>query len=274
MSTAAYLRRLGLEREAPGVEALVRLHRAQVERVPYETVWIHQGRSWGIEPARSVRRIAAERRGGYCYHLNGAFSRLLGVLGYDVSRHVGGVHGPDGPAEASMTNHLVLLVSGLPTDDNPGGRWFVDAGLGDALHEPLPLVPGTYRQGPFTFRLEATPGGVGDWHFVHDRAGSFSGMSFREAPATMAEFGSMHRFLARDPASNFTRFVVVQRRHGGGTTGLRGRSLEGRVLDRDEWFQALADEFGIVIAGGRPAEALWRRVERAHQHWLASRSGA
>ena len=44
----AYLRRLGLEAEPPSVDALQRLHRAQVERVPYETMWIHAGEPWGI----------------------------------------------------------------------------------------------------------------------------------------------------------------------------------------------------------------------------------
>jgi hypothetical protein len=46
----------------------------------------------------------------------------------------------------SVGNHVVLTVSDLPTDENPSGCWYVDAGLGDALYEPLPLAPGTYRQ--------------------------------------------------------------------------------------------------------------------------------
>jgi N-hydroxyarylamine O-acetyltransferase len=57
-----------------------------------------------------------------------------------------------------MTNHLVLTVRGLPADTNPGGVWYVDAGLGDALHEPIPLIAGEYRQGPFVLVLDETPG--------------------------------------------------------------------------------------------------------------------
>ncbi|MEO7573066.1 MAG: arylamine N-acetyltransferase, partial [Acidimicrobiales bacterium] len=132
----AYLARLGVEVEPPTVDALFRLHRAHVEQVPYETLWIQLGERWGIDAAASAERIARSRRGGYCFHLNGALSALLGSLGYRVSRHVGGVHGPAGPAEAEMTNHLVLLVHDLPTEANPDGHWYVDAGLGDALHQP------------------------------------------------------------------------------------------------------------------------------------------
>ena len=185
---AAYLRRLGVEAEPPSVDGLRRLHRAHVERVPYETFWIHLDQAWGIEPEASLRRIARDGRGGYCFQLNGSLSLLLDALGYRVTRHVGGVHGPDGPSVEALTNHLVLVVHGLPDEDSPDGRWYVDAGLGDALHEPLPLVPGTYQQGPLRFELRATDDGVGDWHLTHDPVGSFPGMSFRAEPTGMDAF--------------------------------------------------------------------------------------
>ena len=43
----AYLHRLGLDAEPPSVAALARLHRRHVERVPYETLWIHGGEGMG-----------------------------------------------------------------------------------------------------------------------------------------------------------------------------------------------------------------------------------
>jgi arylamine N-acetyltransferase len=55
----------------------------------------------------------------------------LRSLGYDVRPHIGGVHGPNGPDPAEAGNHLVLTVRGLPTDENPSGTWYLDAGLGD-----------------------------------------------------------------------------------------------------------------------------------------------
>ena len=62
---ADYLRRLGLEAEPPSFEALQRLHRRQVEQVPYETMWIHGGETWTIDPLDSVQRVARQGRGGY-----------------------------------------------------------------------------------------------------------------------------------------------------------------------------------------------------------------
>src|SRR3954464_6766911 len=140
----AYLRRLDVDAAPPSLEGLFELHRAQVEHVPYETVWIHMGDGWGIDVNPPVEGVARGGRGGYCFHLNGAFSELLVALGYQVTRHVGGVHGPDGPGQDELTKPLVLTVTALPSTDNPGGTWYVDAGLGDALHEALPLVAGEY----------------------------------------------------------------------------------------------------------------------------------
>ena len=75
----AYLARLRLDAESPSAEALSRLHRAHVERVPYETMWIHSGDLWDIDPVASATRVARRGRGGYCFQLNGAFSELLGA---------------------------------------------------------------------------------------------------------------------------------------------------------------------------------------------------
>ncbi len=99
----AYVELLGgdVEPGDVGLAALRRLQRAHLERVPYETVDIVRGRPPAIDPLTSARRIVGGR-GGYCYHLNGAFSALLAWLGVDVSRHLDGVFGgrveePPGP---------------------------------------------------------------------------------------------------------------------------------------------------------------------------------
>ena len=61
----AYMRRLSLDAEPPSVKALARLHRRHAERIPYETLWIHGGERWGIDPHDAAARIAFQRRGGY-----------------------------------------------------------------------------------------------------------------------------------------------------------------------------------------------------------------
>ncbi|HEX2420767.1 MAG TPA: arylamine N-acetyltransferase [Acidimicrobiia bacterium] len=279
----AYLRRLDLDPEPPSAAGLARLHRAQVERVPYETIWIHLGQQWGIDPVDSFRRVAHDRRGGYCYHLNGAFFELLGALGYRVSRHIGGVHGPEGPSTDALTNHLVLVVEGLPTDSNPGGRWYVDAGLGDALYEPMPMVAGEYEQATMRFGLKETNDGVGHWHLAHDPTGSFTGMSFRLGAVSIDAFSERHAYLSTSPQSGFVRVLTAQRRHATGVDSLRGLVLtrvDGeqrveRVIDRPrEWLDVIADLFGLRLDVPPAAlESLWAKVMAAHEARLLSTGG-
>ncbi|HEY5012135.1 MAG TPA: arylamine N-acetyltransferase [Acidimicrobiia bacterium] len=278
---AAYLRRLGLDAEPPSVEALQRLHRRQVERVPYETMWIHAGEPWGIDPLDAVVRIALHGRGGYCYHLNGAFGELLRSLGYAVRRHVGGVHGGAGPDAESAGNHLVLTVSGLPTGESQSGIWYVDAGLGDALHEALPLAAGAYVQEPFRLVLEELPGRVGEWHLTHDPAGGFVGMGWTTTDAKRGEFTSKHQWLSTSPDSGFVQVAMAERRDATGVDVIRGLVLTriGRdassgepLTQRDEWFAVLTDVFDLRFDGSAPEalDRLWSRTLAGHRAWEAA----
>lgn len=276
----AYLDRLGLDVEAPSAEALFRLHRAHVERVPYETLWIHLGERWGIGLAESAERIAHQRRGGYCFHLNGAFSELLRSLGYHVKRHVGGVHGPTGARTDEMGNHLALTVHDLRTETNASGSWYVDVGLGDALYEPLPLIAGVYRQGPFRLVLKETPGAVGDWHLSHDPMGAFTGMSWRSAPGMIGDFDIRHRWLSSSSHSGFVRLLTVQRRDATGVDVLRGQTLhrigagarQSTLVTRDELLDVLSDVFALDVTtiDDESLHVFWSRVHEAHLAWDAA----
>src|SRR5215216_1366225 len=122
---AHYLRRLGVETGPPTLEQLVAIHRAQVERIPYEETWIHLGETWTVDPGAALRRIAVDRRGGYCYHLNGALGALLRRLGYDVTTHAARVQVAADRPHGAVGDHAALVVRGL---DGDGSEWLVDAG--------------------------------------------------------------------------------------------------------------------------------------------------
>ncbi len=272
----AYLSRLGVDADPPSAAALRSLVRAHVERVPYETLWIAAGEGWTTDPHEAVRRIALHDRGGYCYHLNGSLGLLLSSLGYAVQAHVGGVHGPEGPDADAVGNHLVLTVDGLPTEGNPEGVWYVDAGLGDALHEPLPLRAGPYRQAPFALSLEETESG---WHLSHDPSGGFAGMSWSAAPARVGDFDEKHRWLSTSPESGFVKVAMAERRDATGVDVVRGltpmRIGDGAftgepVTDRGAWFDLLADRFDLRFEQTSPEvlDRMWETVLAAHRRWV------
>jgi N-hydroxyarylamine O-acetyltransferase len=278
----AYLRRLGVEAMPPSAEAMHLLVARHAERVPYETLWISAGEAWNIDPYASAARIALHGRGGYCYHMNGALGLLLSSLGYAVRGHVGGVHGPDGPQPAVMGNHLVLTVEKLPTDTHPGGVWYVDNGLGDALHKPLPLIAGRHDQTPFVLQLEQAAD-RSQWHLTHDLRGGFTGMTWTVTDAHLADFEAQHQWLSTSPESGFVQVPMAERRDATGADVIRGLVLsrigdgartDEPVTRRAEWFDLLADRFDLRLHGmsAEMHERLWTNVLAAHRRWQESRS--
>ena len=280
LDVPGYLERLGLaDLGPPSVESFFRVHRAHVERVPYENLEIQLGRPTTVDPVEAAERIVGRRRGGYCYHLNGAFSALLGALGYRVTRHVGGVQRTDRDPARATGGHMALTVAGLPDETCPDGVWMADVGLGATLHEPVPLVQGTYPQGPFEYRLRLSDAMSDGWRLDNDpTTGSFAGMDFRAEPAEIAEFAAMHEHLSTAPESPFVRVAVVQRRDSEGADVLRGLVLTRQGPDpavqttlesRAEWYEALADMFGLPLedVGTAERERLWSRVAAAHREY-------
>jgi hypothetical protein len=58
----AYLARLGVDAGPPSVAGLRLLTQRQVERMPYETMSIHAGEGWDLDPSEAAARIALHGR--------------------------------------------------------------------------------------------------------------------------------------------------------------------------------------------------------------------
>ncbi|WP_217231912.1 arylamine N-acetyltransferase family protein [Streptomyces anulatus] len=278
-----YLERLGFDGElTPTAENLRILHRAHVERIPYETLDFQLGRAPGIDPGKSADRLANSSRGGYCFHLNGAFAWLLAALGYQVRTHRVGVQKVDEAVPPGINgNHMALTVVVPSAPDGTGGTLLVDVGLGFAFHEPLPLRPGSVGQGPFGYELGPSPFEAGAWRLDHRPLRGFAGADISLAPARPADFAEEHARLSTAPDSDFVRLARVQRRDADGTDLLLGCVLtritaagdERTELDTaTEWFDALRSTFGIHpdAFGADGRDRLWRTVRAGHEEWRRS----
>ena len=171
-----YLTRIGITSPPPATLAgLRRLHRAHVARIPYDNLSIMLGRPDPVDASASVDRVVAGGRLGYCFHQNSALEWLLTELGFSVSRRHGHVWARPEHELGTELNHLVLVVSGLATDDNPGGHWWADAGMGEGFAEPLPLVRGDHDVDGWSFGIGAgygaqaagRPTGPAAWTYRH-----------------------------------------------------------------------------------------------------------
>ena len=260
---------------------LTELHRRHLDRVPYENLAIMLGRPDSTDPGATLERIAAGGNAGYCFHQNGAFEVVLRSLGFAVERRYGHVWTtPEGRA-ARHLNHLVLLA----TID--GRRWWPDLGLGDGFRDPVEVVPGEIRQGPFTYQITdvitdvgGTDSGTVEWTFRHDlAAGSFAAVDVHASPPADAEVAAAHRVLSTPPDGRFTRVLVVQRRDDAGTEVLRGirhQRLGDGAFTRDlaaydDWRMTM-ESLGVSLAGVTDAElrSLHARMLTAHAERTAS----
>src|SRR5258708_6478096 len=132
MDIETYLRRIEYAGPIdPNPETLRALHKAHMLTVPFENFDIHLRRPIILEEDRLLAKIVDQRRGGFCYELNGAFAALLTALGFKVAMLSAAVAHAAGGFSPPF-DHMALLVE---MDE----RWLADVGFGDSFLEPLRL---------------------------------------------------------------------------------------------------------------------------------------
>ena len=94
---------------------------------------IHLGGTNVLDLESNYQKLVVERRGGWCFELNGTFAWLLAQLGFDVTLLAAGVH--MGTGYSNEFDHLALRVD----LDEP---WLVDVGFGENFTRPLRLQTG------------------------------------------------------------------------------------------------------------------------------------
>lgn len=275
---AGYLARLGLdERPDATVETLFEIHRRHAERLPYENLYTVLGSPPAIDAEATLARVAAGGDVGYCFHHNGVLTAVLRALGYDVVPAWGHNWETDAERADVHVGHLALTVRGLPTADNPGGVWWPDLGCGDGLYEPLPLIAGVYRQGPFTYQLELRDGG---WTFHHDPQGSFRAADLFDEELTSERAEAAHRRLTDPDGGAYAGKLVVQRRLSDSAETLRGCLFSrtgpptefAELTTYDDWRDGLR-ALGLTLRGVDDDDALRALFDRSlaeHQRWMST----
>jgi arylamine N-acetyltransferase len=275
-----YLSRLGFSAAPEAtVAGLTELHRRHLDTVPYENLAIMLGRPDSTDPEETLARLAAGGNAGYCFHQNGAFEVVLRSLGFAVERRRGQVWNTPEDRAVPKLNHLVLLA----TID--GRSWWPDLGLGDGFREPVEVVAGEIRQGPFKYEITdvgTTEFSTVEWTFRHDPAAdSFNAVDVRASGPADAEVAEAHHGMSTPPDGRFTRVLVVMRRDGTGAEALRGirhqRTGDG-AFTRDltsygDW-RMVVESLGVSLAGVTDEElrSLHARMLAAHAEWAATRA--
>src|SRR5579864_6315541 len=204
LNAPAYLARIAYAGPTPPtIETLRSIHRAHLQTVPFENLDIALGCTIVVDEDATVRKIVEQRRGGFCYELNGAFAALLRELGFRVTLLSARVARPQG-GEGPEFDHLTLRVD----LEEP---WLADVGFGESFLEPLRLEAGRDQLDPTgTYRLHAQGERLRMEKFVTD--GSWKPQySFSLEPRRLEEFAGMCRYHQTSPDSSFTQNRICSR---------------------------------------------------------------
>ena len=251
---APYLARIGYTGPLEAsLRTLRELHRLHLLAIPYENLDVQLGRAVAIDIGPIYDKLVLQRRGGWCFEMNGLLSWALRALGFSLTEVAAGVMREE-RGEDAYGNHLALIVH-LDRD------YLADVGFGDGLLEPVPLAEDVYVQGPLEFRLQRLTSG--EWRFVNHPEGGARSFDFSLAAADRALLARKCAWLQSAPESPFVLNAVCQIHTPEGLVMLRGRTLKSvthagvakrTIADADEYRRLLAQVFKLDIAD---PERLW-----------------
>jgi N-hydroxyarylamine O-acetyltransferase len=243
----AYLRRIAVARpELLDASALADLHRVHQLTVPFENLSIHLDEPIALGDDDLIAKIVTQRRGGFCYELNGAFTLLLRALHAEVTMVAARVYGPSGLGP--LFDHLALVVR--PADGS--GPWLADVGFGGLSVYPLLLgsrIPQSDPGGAFLL-ADAEDGDVD----VYMDGKPQYRIERRER--VLADFIPTCWWQQTAPQSHFTRSTICSRLTEDGRISLSGATLirtsggsrtEEQLPTDDAVLAAYRDHFGISL---------------------------
>lgn len=255
----AYLDRLAIVRPPATAEGLAALQQAQLRAIAFENLDPLTGRLPDLAPAALWRKLVENRRGGYCYELNGLFGTALAAFGFAVRPVLARVR--MGAAEGGARSHLAWVVT-------VGGReWLADSGFGGpGPRRPLALDTAVQDDGRDRFRIRAD----GDERVVEKagRDGWFGLYGFDGCLPRPIDIEAANVVSARWERAPFGSNLMLSRQLADGRVSCRNR--DGRT-DRagggEHWtlgsaaelHRRLAVDFGIVVTPALAAAA-WARL--------------
>lgn len=253
MEPLLYLARIGYSESInPDVQTLRGLHIAHLQSVPFENLEIGLKRPIHLTEEALWNKIVMQKRGGFCYELNGLFAWLLRTTGFDVTYLNARVYNRQGQLGINF-DHLALLVQ-IP---GQSGRWLADVGFGDSFNEPLNLEEqGEQVQGLRSYRLEQVDNGFITWQRDYDGTWERRYFFDLEPRAFPADYEDACLYHQTSPRSSFTRGSIISRLTPEGRVSLEagrliltknGQRMEQVVDGKEEYDRLLKRYFDITL---------------------------
>jgi N-hydroxyarylamine O-acetyltransferase len=253
MDTAAYLKRIDYSKPVkPDVGTLHELQLAHLLTVPFENLNIGWKRPIRLDFDSLWTKLILQRRGGFCYELNGLFAELLKTIGYEVLYLNARVFNSSGKPGMDF-DHLALLVR------TPGGseRWLVDVGFGDSFLQPLNFEDrGEQLQGLHAYRIEEVEDEYVTWQRDYDGTWERQYLFDLRPHKFPDEYEAGCLYHQTSPLSSFTRRSIISKATADGRISLEtarlivtrnGLRSEQPVHNQVEFQELLQQYFDITI---------------------------
>ena len=261
----AYFHRIGYAAaRTPTLETLRELHLLHAQAIPFENLTPLLKQPVNLDAESLERKLVQERRGGYCYELNGLFALVLDALGFRVTRlgarvvYLGDVN------SFPPRTHMLLRV------DVSDESWIADVGFGGmVLTAPLRLAVDVVQETPHEpFRIVRWRDEYLMEGLVREAWVPLYRFTLQEQTLSDYELGNW--YVSTHPTSLFVNFLVASRPAPGLRYALRNNELaihrlnggtERRTLaTADELRSALIDMMKIEVPAGPDVDSLLARI--------------
>lgn len=232
------------------IETLIELHKCHLYNIPFENLDIKNKVDIVLDIDRIYDKIINKRRGGFCYELNGLFSKLLYNAGFKLFYVSCNVYSEERGKYGADFDHMGIII-----EDKE--RWLADVGFGESFIEPLKLIfdiPQKQYGVDYRFRK------LNDNEIVLERSydsEKFSKMyKFNLKPRRIEEYTGMCKYHQSSPDSHFTKGRLCSIATTEGRISLTDKLLivtengirkEFPVTDEKDFNSKLKEYFNLTI---------------------------
>lgn len=223
MNIDTYLQRINYSGPIrPTLEVLQALQMAHLLEVPFENLDIHRQVPIILDTSLFYTKVVTNRRGGFCYELNGLFGVLLRQIGFQVDFVSARIATKEGEYNPEF-DHLALLVH---LEDQ---SYLCDVGFGEFASAPLALQMGALQEnsrGTFIMEpFDAPYHKVSKW--VDGK--KVPEYIFDPQPRDLLEFAGRCVFHQEEPTGHFRKQRLITRMTEDGRITLTDRELKIKV---------------------------------------------
>jgi N-hydroxyarylamine O-acetyltransferase len=232
-------------------DVLYKLQKKHLLNIPFENLDIHYGKKISLSITDIYQKVVTEKRGGFCYELNGLFHQLLTQIGFNAKIVSARVHTKN--AEYSPEyDHLAIIVN------LENKEFLVDVGFGKFSLEPLKLEMSQIildSFGQFQFDQYNT-----DYYRINEIKNKklFPQYIFKNEERKLSDFTKRSKFHQTSESSHFTKKKLISIAKKDGRITLNNSQLkitrlgiEQEInLDENEFETMLKQYFNIEIGEG------------------------